>query len=201
MAATIQVKGQEQFRAAARQMAAAEKTTQREVAKGFRAAAKPIVAAIRTEVKSSKGSTERARHASTVERQLHALSRSGRGQLKPLTDRQKDALRKRVDRASSLRDTIAAAAGSKASGGAFKASLAFRVSAGQLPPSQRKLPRRWDAKGGWRHPVFGNREVWVHQTGHPYFRSTINSRRGELDAGVQAAFETAGIKIMSEGTL
>lgn len=198
MGATIQVKGQEQFRAAARQMAAAEKTTQAEVAKGFRAVAKPIVAAIRTEVKSSKGTAERGVHASTVERQLHTLARSGRGELKPLSDRQKQALHKRLARAESLRDSIAAAAGSSASAGNLKASLAFRVRAGALPPSQRKLPRRWDSPTGWRHPVFGNREVWVKQVGHPYFRSTINSRRGELDSGVQAAFETAGIKIMTE---
>lgn len=199
MPVELKVTGQEKFRRAAHQMAVANRTVQGEVAKGFRAAARPIVGAIRAEVRSDKGSSERGRHASTIDRQLHVLSRVRQNKATGrYTERQIRSINKRLTRLESLRENIASAAGATASGGAVKASLAFRVRAGQLPPSQRKLPRRWDSPAGWRHPVFGNRDIWVAQKGHPYFRSTINDRRGELDAGVQAAFETAGIKIMSE---
>ena len=63
------------FRNAARALAGAEKTVMSEVAKGMRAAARPVVNEIRAQVRSSKGATERGVHASEIERQLHVLSK------------------------------------------------------------------------------------------------------------------------------
>jgi len=186
------------FRNAARALAGAEKTVMSEVAKGMRAAARPVVNEIRAQVRSSKGTTERGVHASEIERRLHVLSRSGRsGQ--PLSERQVRSLQRRVEKAGSLRDRIAAASGAQVSASEKKTALAFKVRAGQLPPSQRKLPRRWDNPGGWRHPVYGNRNVWVHQTGNPYFRTTITAARGELTGSVITAMTVAAEKITHPG--
>jgi hypothetical protein len=96
---------------------------------------------------------------------------------------------------SSLREAIAAASGSSVSVTDKKTALAFRVRASQLPPSQRKLPRRWNSEKGWRHPVFGNREVWVPQVGHPYFHKVIRARQGEITGAVVAAVKEAAEKI------
>jgi hypothetical protein len=202
--AEVKVEGARGFREAALALRAADATVQKEVAKSFRATARPVVSAIRTEVKSSKGATERGVHASTVERQLHILSKvkaKGAGSVyDPATglrsERRVRTVQRKLARAQSLRDSIAGAAGSAVSASTKTTALRFRVSAGQLPVSQRKLPRRWDAKDGWKHPVFGNRKIWVKQTGHPYFRSTIFQRRPEIDAGVAAAFEAAAEKIL-----
>ncbi|MGH8575346.1 MAG: hypothetical protein ACREXJ_00170 [Gammaproteobacteria bacterium] len=43
----------------------------------------------------------------------------------------------------------------------------------KLPPDQRTLPRHLDRAKGWRHPVFGNRDVWVGQRGGPWFFATL----------------------------
>lgn len=206
------------FRNAARSLAGAEKTVMTEVGKSLRAVAKPVVAKVRTEVRSSKGSSERGVRSSEVERQLHALSKvkdrpSGRihdaatGQLsseliaeeaKRITSR-KRSIQRRLQKAASLREQIAGASGASVSASDKKIALAFRVRAGNLPPSQRKLPRRWDNPNGWKHPVFGNRNVWVKQTGHPYFRTTVTESRDQVTSGVVTAMTVAAEKIMSPG--
>lgn len=186
------------FRNAARSLAGAEKTVMGEVGKSLRAVAKPVVSKIRTEVRSSKGSSERGVHSSEIERQLHTLARSSRAQ-KPLTERQVRSLGRRLQQAKSLREQIAAASGAAVSASDKKVALAFRVRASKLPPSQRKLPRRWDNPNGWKHPVYGNRKVWVKQVGHPYFRTTVTESRGEVTTGVVTAMTAAAEKIMSPG--
>jgi hypothetical protein len=193
------------FRNAALAMAGAEKTVMAEVGKSLRAVAKPVVAKIRTEVRSSKGSSGRGVHASEIERQLHVLAKvkaKGAGSIyDPKTglrsERRVRAVQRKLGRAGSLREQIAAASGSSVSASDKKIALAFRVRAGNLPPSQRKLPRRWDNPNGWRHPVFGNRNVWVPQKGHPYFRATVTQAKGELTSGVVTAMTVAAEKIMS----
>ena len=203
------------FRNAALALAGAEKTVMAEVSKGMRAVARPVVNQIRAEVRSSKGESPKGVHSSTVERQLHALSKvkdrpAGRIH-DPATGHLSDELvakearrilsrrrsiQRRVEKAGSLREQIAAAAGAAVSASSKKVSLAFRVRAGNLPPSQRKLPRRWDKPSGWRHPVYGNRNVWVPQKGHPYFRTTVTENRGQVTAAVVSAMTVAAEKIV-----
>ena len=189
------------FRNAALAMAGAEKKVMAEVGKSLRAVAKPVVNKIRAEVKSSKGESPKGVHSSVVERQLHAISKS-RASLRDeetgeLNARRVRALQRKITKASSLRNQIAAASGASVSASDKKVALAFRVRAGNLPPSQRKLPRRWDKPSGWRHPVFGNRNVWVPQVGHPYFRTTVTQAKGDVTAGVVTAMTAAAEKIMN----
>jgi hypothetical protein len=176
--------GSEDFRKAAEALRGADKELLGQLTKSMRATAKPVVGAVRAEVRKapSKGSGGSA----VVERQLHALARSGGG-TKPLTERQVKSLNKRVAKMSSLRENIAAAAGSTVSTKQSGVNLTFRVRSSGLPPSQRKLVRRWNKASGWRHPVFGNRNIWVKQTGRPYFDTVITARADDLRAGVTAA--------------
>lgn len=52
-------------------------------------------------------------------------------------------------------------------------------------------PKRLNSRKGWRHPVFGNREVWVQQTGEPeYFdRPTRRHRERYAKAVMDAVHE------------
>lgn len=189
----------EEFYRAVGALRGADKTVLSEVAKGMRKVARPVVADIRTEVRSSKGHSERKLRASEIERQLHVLGRAGKRGV-PLTERQVRSTNKRLAVMSSLRANIASATGASVSAGEKKTALAFRVSARQLPPSQRKLPRRWDNESGWRHPVFGNRNNWVKQVGHPYFRKTIYERRDVVTAAVVDAMDAAAARITHPDT-
>lgn len=186
--------GLEEFRRAAEALRGADKTVMSEVGKSMRTAARPVVDRIRAEVRSSKGESPKGVHASEVERQLHVLSRAGKRGV-PLSERQVRSVQKRIAKMTSLRESIASASGSSVSAGEKKVELAFKVRASQLPPSQRKLPRRWDQENGWRHPVFGNRNVWVSQRGHPYFRSTVYRSKDQLKGAVLDAMDVAGRKI------
>ena len=54
-----------------------------------------------------------------------------------------------------------------------RAGVAIRASKLGMPRGFRNAPKRLNAKGGWRHPVYG-RDVWVSQLGKPgWFDDTI----------------------------
>lgn len=58
------------------------------------------------------------------------------------------------------------------------------VNPGRMPSGERALPAFLDGQGRWRHPVFGNTNVWRGQRPHPYFDRAIRPIEGELaDAG------------------
>lgn len=50
------------------------------------------------------------------------------------------------------------------------AGINIRVDGRKMPEGKKSLPSYMEGrKRPWRHPVFGNRNVWVTQPGHPYF--------------------------------
>jgi len=84
-----------------------------------------------------------------------------------------------------LREKIAGAVVADIKLNADEPSVRFRVASGKLPPNIRVMPRKFDDGGTFRHPVMGNREVWVSQTGDPWFwppiRDHIKDFRAEID--------------------
>jgi hypothetical protein len=49
----------------------------------------------------------------------------------------------------------------------------------------RNAPKRLNSKKGWRHPVMGDREDWVHQMGKPdWFDGPVRARRSEFRKAV-----------------
>lgn len=59
-------------------------------------------------------------------------------------------------------------------------------------------PKRTNRASGWRHPVFGNREVWVDQTGKiDWFDDSFQGREGEYLAAVNEAMENMARRIAS----
>ncbi|OQR64781.1 hypothetical protein B6E66_07425 [Streptomyces maremycinicus] len=51
-------------------------------------------------------------------------------------------------------------------------------------------PKRMNRAGGWRHPVFGNREVWAQQHGKTdWFDRSFEGREGVYKQAVEAAME------------
>ncbi|MEV6737874.1 hypothetical protein AB0N14_13465 [Streptomyces sp. NPDC051104] len=54
-----------------------------------------------------------------------------------------------------------------------QAGVAIRVDGRKMPSHMKSLPSMVEGKKRFRHPVFGNRNVWVTQTSHPYFYSAL----------------------------
>ena len=46
-------------------------------------------------------------------------------------------------------------------------------------------------KRPWRHPVFGNPDVWVQQEPHPFLNSTVMSHKNDFLTGMQRAVDDA----------
>ncbi|MGI5493884.1 hypothetical protein [Microtetraspora malaysiensis] len=177
MAELVWIEGTEDLVAVARRLKeAGEKGLQKELAKAVRKSVNPIVSDLKGAIKALPVTGARGRGART--RANYDLDRAKR-----LTE--KNAL-KAIARAG-LRDTIARSirADLKLSGRSPGVKIAVK---GQLmPPDQRSLPRNLDQPGGWRHPVWGNRNNWVDQAGRPWWDVTIKphvpqARRDIIDA-------------------
>lgn len=54
-----------------------------------------------------------------------------------------------------------------------QAGVAIRVDGRKMPAHMKSLPSMVEGKKRWRHPVFGNREVWVNQPQKPYFYHVV----------------------------
>lgn len=86
-----------------------------------------------------------------------------------------------------LRAAVAQGIKSKVSYSGRKLGARLTVEVTHLPPSQRNLPRHLDRPKGWRHPVYGNRDVWVAQVGEPYFSEPIERHHSQVKRKVRAA--------------
>lgn len=67
------------------------------------------------------------------------------------------------------------------------------------PRGFRFAGRRLNSRRGWKHPVFGNPEVWVTQQGGAgeWFEPPILARRQQLQAAVREAIEAMARRIAS----
>ena len=71
------------------------------------------------------------------------------------------------------------------------AGARIRADGRRMPDGLRAIPRYWEGpsvhgwSGRWRHPVFGDRDVWVQQDSHPTFypalRPTEHQARHKVD--------------------
>lgn len=71
--------------------------------------------------------------------------------------------------------------------------IRIRVSEKRFGPYGKSMPRYLDATLAryrrLRHPVFGNRNVWVEHKGQPYFFVSITKRRASFRRAVFAAMD------------
>lgn len=97
--------------------------------------------------------------------------------------------------------------GTKSTGLRARVAAATRISVLGSGISIRVEPRRVDNRygrtlsfgldglGRWRHPVFGNRNVWVDQTGSEVFYRSLKPWEGRFRAGIVKAMEETARKI------
>ena len=71
-----------------------------------------------------------------------------------------------------------------------------RVSKKGMPRGFELAARRTNRRKGWRHPVFGNTDVWVAQTGRPgWFDDPMRRGRPRYRKAVLAAMNEASRRI------
>jgi hypothetical protein len=68
------------------------------------------------------------------------------------------------------------------------AGVKVRARKSGMPRDFANAPKRLNRDAGWRHPVFGNRDVWVSQRGAPgWFDDPMQERQAEFRAAVERA--------------
>ena len=156
MPARVEIRGTKEFRAvAAKLKAAGNGELRRELARNMRAAAEPVVTAMRQAVMATDAAGVRG--GGGQQRREFTVGRARRN-----TER----VRRRAAAGRGLRATVGRTLKTKVGTGARSAKVEIRSQVKLMPPNQRKLPRHMNV-GKWRHPVMGNRDVWVGQTVTP----------------------------------
>lgn len=170
----LSVSGQAQLKAlAGRLKEAGETGLRKETSKGLKKIAKPAVqkvqGAVRTlDVKGTRGGGKKARR-------LHKTKAKGKMRWR-------------------LRETIAKATVAEIKMGGTP-RVTIRTRSRHLPPDQRKLPKYLDSEKGWRHPVWGNKDVWVDQHGGPWFSETLKKEIPAVRREMIAALDRVADKI------
>lgn len=80
---------------------------------------------------------------------------------------------------SAMTDAVTA---SPVSGRPGQYGYRLTVDGRKMPTGKKRMPTLMNSRG-WKHPVFGNRETWKFQAGHPYM--TTGTRRAEAQMGTQ----------------
>lgn len=140
---------------------------------GIAEAGKPVLNRVRQEVlsmnvKGSPGGGSAARQAFAVSR---ARSEAGRHR----ASRRHAGLRSSTARATGLSIT--------------DKGVRFVCRSGAMPPDQRELPRHLNSSKGWNHPLFGDKEQWFHEQGHPWFEETIRKDVRDFHDGILKKME------------
>lgn len=97
-----------------------------------------------------------------------------------------------------LRNEMAKATRLQIRSAGSQAGMAIRVDGRKMPVGKGSLPALMEGrKRPWRHPVYGNREVWVTQPSHGYFYRTVEP----MAAGVRVLMGATAAEIAREVTL
>jgi hypothetical protein len=170
-----------EFRALAKKLRRAGATDLRKsLRQKISAAGGPVVDDVKQAVRDLQVTSSHG--GGTGQRRKHNV---GRAKASAKTDLAK--ARKRMERrGAGLRETVAAGVRLQTTAKGVK----IIATSDRLPESQKSLPRHLDSDKGWRHPVFGDTNKWVHQRGGPWFAATIKPKA--------PAFRAACLEAMDE---
>jgi hypothetical protein len=93
------------------------------------------------------------------------------------------------------REAIAKAVTADVSTAGENARVSFRVRESRLPKVLSGMPRKFDSGEKWRHPVMGNREVWVSQIAKPWFWPPIERHIKDFRAAIDAELDIVRQKL------
>ncbi|MFJ9114484.1 hypothetical protein ACIRJO_02930 [Streptomyces sp. NPDC102394] len=92
--------------------------------------------------------------------------------------------------ASGLRGRMAKAVKLEVRTTGRQAGVRLRVDGRKMPDHEKSLQAYMEGvKRPWRHPVYGNREVWVKQDPSPYFYKTVEPLGMRARQGVNRAID------------
>ena len=93
------------------------------------------------------------------------------------------------------REKIAKAVTATVSTAGENPRVQFKVSEARLPLNLKGMPRKFDSGTKWRHPVMGNRDVWVDQIGKSWFWPPIKNHIKDFRAAIDAELDIVRAKL------
>lgn len=119
------------------------------------------------------------------------LSRGIRAELKPLVPR----VRAAYGGGEHLRPALRKATRVEVKLSGRQAGARIRVDGRRMPDGMGSLPAMYEGDKRWRHPVWGNREVWVTQMPHPTFYRVVRPWEGIIRRRIEKIAEQVVAKI------
>jgi hypothetical protein len=128
-----------------------------------------------------------------------------RGVMNPIRDEVKAAYRagpsakgKAGRRGGSLRGALTRATRVEVRTTGRLAGVRLRVDGRKMPDQMKSLPAyREGYKRPWRHPVYGDRDVWVSQPARPVFDRTVEPHEADAARAVEAVLDGIRRKLES----
>lgn len=146
---------------------------------------KPVVADVQESVrnvtvKGKRGGGSRSRERFDAAKEMRRIAKAeAKGR--------RARARRGATLSTGLRARIAHGVKARVQYSGFRYGAQIAITTTNLPRSQRNLPKHLNSAKGWRHPVFGNRDVWRGQQGEPYFDRAIKPHVPRLKREVRAA--------------
>ncbi|MGH3672197.1 MAG: hypothetical protein ACRDSH_16445 [Pseudonocardiaceae bacterium] len=161
-----------------------------ELRRSVREAAKPVLADVRrawlamniTGEQGSVGVFAPTRGGGNKARGAHATARTSSERGRALAQRRYG---------SGLRQAVASATRTRN----LSRGVTIEVDRTRFPQGWQNLPFDLESRRGWRHPVFGNRDVWAKEKGGPTFYPTVRKHQGDFHEAIGAAMDRAGSKL------
>lgn|SRR5690606_4764374 len=156
----------------------------RRVADQLRAVDKTLPTKLRRELRgAAKAGVQR------VKREAKALPAKGR----------RGGTGEHPHRPRQLRRTVARGVRVRAS-----TKTGMRIITAMPDTEQSVIPRGLDSRtrhagGGWRHPVFGNRDVWVAQTGGSWFLEPLAEEQPQVMRNIRDVLDKAAEQVAKAG--
>lgn len=97
--------------------------------------------------------------------------------------------------AKGLRQAVVAATGLEVTLSGDDPRVRVKVASAKMPAGMKWLPRKLNSDKGWRHPVAGNRHVWVRQVGKEWFGPTGMKHHDDFVREAQQALDRVNDKI------
>lgn len=169
---SISANGAQEFRALAKRLRKTQPDLRKKLRQKIAEAGKPAVDDVKATVRALPVSS-------------HGGGQAQRREFRAGKARTEKAAERARRRGGGLRETIASATRVQQT----TKGVRIIVASSRLPREQQTLPRHLDSAKGWRHPVFGNRDNWVHQQGKPYFAATIKRHAPGFRAKVLEAMD------------
>lgn len=135
------------------------------------------------------------RESSSASRKLTAALEEAAGPIIAKVQREALSLPAHGKKHTGLRDRLASGVRVQPSG------RSVRIVA-TAEPGEQALPRGMDnGPRGWRHPVYGNRNVWVQQRGGSWFREPIAEEGDTVERQLTDVLEEMAQNIANAGRI